>query len=298
MARQKKPEDPPAGSPAWMATFSDLMNLLLCFFVLLFSMSSVDAEKYQQIVNSFQNTFSIFTNGGSSVGDGVMVSNGVSQLNELSTFFNSMGKVQEGQTDNKQAEDATNTASENKTNDSPNNQSGQAEEKDAEEAKATLEEAQLEASERLYEKIEEALEEENLSREIDIDFTTQYVSLTMNGALLFDSGSATIKEESIPILDKVGRILERYAESTIDIEGHTDNVPINSGRFASNNALSDARSVSVFEYLLQTANLNPAEMKHSGRGEYVPIADNSTPEGRAKNRRVEIRIYNELADAS
>ena len=291
MAKQKKPEDPPAGSPAWMATFSDLMNLLLCFFVLLFSMSSVDAEKYQQIVNSFQNTFSIFTSGGSSVGDGVMVNNGVSQLNELSTYFNNMGKSNEGETDNLQLEDATQSARVNQTDSSP-------EEIETDEAKKALEEAQLEASEELYEKIEEALNEENLAREIDIDFTTQFVSLTMNGALLFDSGSATIKEASIPILDKVGKILERYAESTIDIEGHTDNVPINSGRFESNNQLSDARALSVFEYFVATSNLDPATMKHSGRGEYVPIADNSTPEGRAKNRRVEIRIYNELSDAS
>jgi chemotaxis protein MotB len=120
----------------------------------------------------------------------------------------------------------------------------------------------------------------------------------MNGALLFDSGSATIKEESVPILNKVGRILQRYAESTIDIEGHTDNIPINSGKFESNNQLSDARALSVFEYLVDSSSLDPAGMKHSGRGEYVPIADNSTPEGRAKNRRVEIRIYNELSDAA
>ena len=59
---KKKEEAPPPGSPAWMATFSDLMNLLLCFFVLLFSMSSVDAAKYQEVVNSFAETFSIFEN--------------------------------------------------------------------------------------------------------------------------------------------------------------------------------------------------------------------------------------------
>ena len=63
MARQKKQEDAAPGSPAWMATFSDLMNLLLCFFVLLFSMSTVDAQKFQAMAESFSQTFSIFDGG-------------------------------------------------------------------------------------------------------------------------------------------------------------------------------------------------------------------------------------------
>ena len=79
MAR-KKTEEAPAGAPAWMATFSDLMNLLLCFFVLLFSMSTVDAEKFEMVIASLQSSFSILPSGGASIGDGEMVSSGVSQL--------------------------------------------------------------------------------------------------------------------------------------------------------------------------------------------------------------------------
>ena len=96
-------------------------------------------------------------------------------------------------------------------------------------------------------------------------------------------------------MSKLGLILERYAESVIEIEGHTDNVPINSARYANNNELSSARALSVFDYFAGETNLNPAMIKHSGRGEYVPIADNSTPEGRAKNRRVEIKIYHTMS---
>lgn len=118
------------------------------------------------------------------------------------------------------------------------------------------------------------------------------MELTLKGSLLFDSGSAVLKEDVYPVLDQVGVILERYAEGTIEIEGHTDNVPMSSARYANNNELSDARALSVFDYLVAHTALNPANIKHSGRGEYVPVADNSTEEGRAKNRRVEIRIYN------
>ena len=94
---------------------------------------------------------------------------------------------------------------------------------------------------------------------------------------------------------RVALILERYAESEIEIEGHTDNVPIHTSRFASNNELSSSRALAMFDYLVEHTALEPAQIKHSGRGEYMPVADNSTPEGRAKNRRIEIKIYNELS---
>ena len=90
--REKPPEE---GSPAWMATFSDLMNLLLCFFVLLFSMSSVDESKYEELVVSLSNSFSIFDGGGSAIGEGKLISSGVSPLNELDDYYNDMGKASE-----------------------------------------------------------------------------------------------------------------------------------------------------------------------------------------------------------
>ena len=69
-------------------------------------------------------------------------------------------------------------------------------------------------------------------------------------------------------------------------------MPIKSARFADNEELSSARALSVFHYLLDHSTLDPTMLKHAGMGERLPIADNSTEEGRAKNRRVEIRIYN------
>ena len=99
MAKKHKQEEAPAGSPAWMATFSDLMNLLLCFFVLLFSMSSTDAAKYDDLSKSLSEAFSIFNGGGSSIGDGQMISAGATQLNELDEYFNDMGKASQSDTE-------------------------------------------------------------------------------------------------------------------------------------------------------------------------------------------------------
>lgn len=263
MARKKKQEEAAPGSPAWMATFSDLMNLLLCFFVLLFSMSTVDVQKLQQVAASFSEDFSIFSGGASAIGDGILISNGVSQLNQLDDYINSTGKAADSETNNNELEE--------------------------------FEEKQLAESEQLAEQIEEAVDESRFANEIDVDFTSQYVSLTLNGALLFDSGSAELKEEAKPLLDKIGQLLMRYAQSTIEIEGHTDNVPIHNAKYADNNELSSFRALSVFNYFMDTTFLDPAKIKHSGRGEYVPVADNSTPEGRAQNRRVEIKIYHSLS---
>ena len=96
MAKKKKEDVPAPGSPAWMATFSDLMNLLLCFFVLLFSMSSVDQGKAEALIQSLAQTFSIFEGGGSSFGEGNMISNGADQLTELDEYFNTMGQTDDG----------------------------------------------------------------------------------------------------------------------------------------------------------------------------------------------------------
>ena len=264
---KRKPDEPPKGAPAWQSTFADLMNLLLCFFVMLFAMSDVNSAKFDAVVASFNQSFSIFSAGATAIGDGVLVSNGVSQLNELDDYIYSSGKMGEGE-----------LVDENVAN-----------------AQEEVEQAQLEESEKLAEKIEEAVEERNLGKDIDIDFTSQYVQLTLKGAILFDSGSTQLKDDAKPIMDQVGVILESYAPGTIEIEGHTDNVPMSGAKYSNNDELSSGREQSVFNYLLSVTNLDPAKIKHSGRGEYVPIADNSTAEGRAKNRRVEIKIYNSLS---
>ena len=87
---KRRPEDPPKGAPAWQSTFSDLMNLLLCFFVLLFSMSTVDAEKFQLVIASLTSSVSVLPGGSTSIGDGRLVGAGVSQLEFLDKYYNDL----------------------------------------------------------------------------------------------------------------------------------------------------------------------------------------------------------------
>lgn len=261
MARRK--EDPPKGSPAWMNTFADLMNLLLCFFVMLFSMSSVNEEKFEKVIASFQSTFSILPGGGASIGEGELISSGISQLENFDSYYNQqLSSQSDGQTE---------------------------EEKDITEA---YEQQELEESEDMAQQLENALSQYGIQDDVEVDFNAEYVTLNMNGALLFDSASAELRDEAYPLVNKLGKILVTYDNNIIEVEGHTDNVPIHSSKYEYNNVLSMYRALAVANYLRDTTTLDPAYIKSSGRGEYVPIADNATPEGRARNRRVEIKIYN------
>lgn len=263
MAREKKQIEGPRPPAAWQTTFSDLMNLLLCFFVLLFSMSSVDVEKFAELAASFNSSFSIFPAGATAIGDGILISNGVSQLNELSEYYSTMGKNSEG------------------------------EHEDLESLKAELEREELEKSEAMAEEIEEALLDYDIDG-IDVDFTSQYVQLQMNGALLFDSGRAVLKDEAKQLLDKIGEVLLTYPDGLIEVVGHTDNVPISTSQFRDNMDLSYYRARAVMDFLLENKEIPREQIQTSGRGEDAPIASNETPEGRALNRRVEIRIHREI----
>lgn len=293
---KRKPEEVKKGLDEWMGTFSDMMTLLMCFFVMLFAMSNVDEAKFDEVSQSFQQNFSIFKGGAKAIGDGVLVSNGVSQLNMLGEYVNSTGKVAES--DTQETEFKENATGENDSElQELAEQLGASQEeiKELQESITNLEAEKMKLSEELAEKIEESLSENFLSDQVDVSFDTNCVILTLNGAFLFDSGKAELKTEAKPILNKVGKILKRYADNTIEIEGHTDSVPLNGGRYENNDVLSSYRALAVFNYLKDNASVDPSIMKHSGRGEYMPIADNSTPEGRAKNRRVEIKIYNALS---
>lgn len=264
---KKKQEDPPKGSPAWMSTFSDLMNLLLCFFVLLFSMSTVDTDKLQAVVASLQNAISILPTGGTSIGEGEMISAGVRQLEFLDSYYNEMANSKaedtDDQTDGKQS------------------------------AQEQYEQQELAESEKMADEIQKEIDNSQLSGKVDVDFNAEYVKLNLNGSILFASGKADLVKQAVPIVNKLGKILEKYNKNVIEVEGHTDNVPIrHSAKYENNEVLSVYRALAVTDQLRKNKNLNPKYIKFAGRGDYIPVADNSTAEGRAQNRRVEIKIYN------
>lgn len=264
---KKRQEEPKKGAPAWQSTFSDLMNLLLCFFVLLFSMSTVDAEKFEMVIASLQSSMSILPAGGSAIGDGDMVSAGVNQLEFLDSYYNDLANSQ--------------TMNENDVD---------GEEQSVSDA---YKEQELAESEQMAEEVQDAVNQYGLQDLVEVDFNAEYVQISLSGAILFESGSAEFASDATPVLDKISKILDNYDKNVIEVEGHTDNVPITSpGKYEDNDVLSMYRALNVANYIRDVSSLNPAHIKSSGRGQYMPVADNSTAEGRALNRRVEIKIYN------
>lgn len=270
MAKKRQEDAPP--SLLWKDTFSDLMNLLLCFFVLLFSMSSVDADKFQELAASLSSAFSVLPSGGSALkADGILVGSGASQLNELSDYYNNMGLNNEGQIEQ---DKESNTI---------------------EEAYDKIQQEGLQQSEQMADVIESILEKENIgSSQVEITATSQYVMLSLSSGILFDSGKAELKAEAIPVVDKVAEAVKIYDDNVISIEGHTDNVPQNTKQYPDNMVLSMYRAYSVYTYFVDEKGFNENSISSTGRGEAVPVASNATVEGRAQNRRVEIKIYNML----
>ena len=114
------------------------------------------------------------------------------------------------------------------------------------------------------------------------------VYVAMSDKLLFQSGSARLDKRGEEALGKLAEVLNKQTDIDVFIEGHTDNKPINTVQFKDNWDLSVIRAASVVRILIKTYNVNPLQIQPSGRGEYMPVDDNETAEGRSKNRRTEI----------
>lgn len=293
MARKKKEEAPGPGAPAWMATFSDLMNLLLCFFVLLFAMSSVDTAKFNELAQSFASTFSIFKAGGAFFGEGNLVANGATQLNNLDEHKATMGEQADSTVDKNQIfENMGDTDElleyyENKVAELQ----GQIE--TLEQAEQNKQELKEEVASAVYDEVYELAERYNLGDyvEFGMDKAYNYVKIDVKGSVLFKSNSAEIREDAKPVLLKIGDILKEYDQYGIEIIGHTDNLPVISGQYEDNDYLSAARAIETAQYLIEMKNLDASKLSFSGKGEREPVATNATEEGRYKNRRIEFRIF-------
>jgi len=152
---------------------------------------------------------------------------------------------------------------------------------------------QQEAAEALRRKIAEALKGFS-SSELTVKMKNGKVYISMQESLLFPSGSAVVNPKGKDALSKVAGVLNTSSDININIEGHTDSIPIHTAKFADNWELSTARATSIAHVLIDEYHVTPAKLVASGRSEYDPIAPNSTPEGRGQNRRTEIILEPKL----
>ncbi|TMG91723.1 MAG: chemotaxis protein MotB [Betaproteobacteria bacterium] len=143
-----------------------------------------------------------------------------------------------------------------------------------------------------YDALVKNLTEEVKKGQLQVRQYKDMLTVDVAEQLFFDSGRASLKDTGKDVLKKVGEALKGYEDKVIRVVGHTDNVPISKAAqkvFPSNWELSVARATNVVHYL-QEVGIPPERMIASGRAEYQPVAENDTPEGRKKNRRIEITL--------
>lgn len=255
--RDRKPKQSNGGR--WLHTYSDMVTLILVFFVLLFSMSSVDINKFQSVTTSFQNRAILdFLN--SIVPSEDISSDGITE----GVGEGDGDDISEPETDPEEALD------------------GLIDHLEEWEKKA-------DALARLMASVEEFLEEEDLGGVITANRTEEGVHLVLHDSILFESGEAEILDSGIPFLDEVGRLLKGI-NNQVRVEGHTDSRPISTYRFPSNWELSGARAGVVVRYFIEEHGLDEERFLIAGYADTRPVAENTTPENMSKNRRVEIVI--------
>lgn len=256
MRRRKIPNQEKKGADEWIVTYGDLVTLLLTFFVMLFSFSTIDAQKWKSLVTSL-------AGGGNGILEGGRVIVGSTDTGEDPSIDDFLGLVPSGSEDYIELDN----------------------EKD-EDSSETDEFIQL------YRAMEGFLEEKGILGEVKISDTYTEILLRFKDTVLFDTGEAKIKDNAKEILDGISEILKEFDDqiSRVRVDGHADSRPINTKLYPTNWELSASRSVNVVRYLAEERGLKPSKLSQASYGEFYPIEDNSTAAGMARNRRVEIFI--------
>ena len=151
---------------------------------------------------------------------------------------------------------------------------------------------ELKKLENLKAELDSKLQSEGVSDSVSSSIDMRGLVIRLNNAIFFDSGSADIKSEHEDSLIEVANMINSL-DNYIRIEGHTDNIPINSDVYPSNWELSTARASSVVKLFTNKGNFSPNKLVAVGYGEFKPVEDNSTTDGRAKNRRIDIIVLSE-----
>jgi chemotaxis protein MotB len=250
---------------SWLIPYADLLTLLLALFIVLYSSSSVDAMKFEEMSRAFNIAFS--------GGNGVLAS------------YNSI--EDQGMVSDKKVTEAGKSSSSN-SQDSQN----------LDKAMQELMRKEQEDLEKLKRQVDKYINDNGLSTQLETKLNQSRLMITISDRALFPSGSAAVKPDARKLGTFIGGMLQKYPNYEIMVSGHTDNQPINNADFSSNWDLSTMRAVRFMDVLLLNPNLDPKRFSAVGYGEYKPVAGNDTEAGRAKNRRVEVSIIRNYAEPS
>ena len=266
---------PDAGLPAWVMTFADLMSLLLAFFVLLFSFSTMDVAIYKELAGSLKDAFGVQRE--------IKAQETPRGINIFAREF-SPGRPQPTPIN----EVRQMTTDESKLHPVFTDPSKQGQEN----ANTVLSKEEIERKKRIEEdskRLQEALNKEIKEGTVDLETTEKGIIIRVREKGSFPSGSADVIKPFENIVDKISEVFRSF-DGVIIVSGHTDNIPIRTKRYRSNWELSSSRAVSVIEELVKTSALREKKFKIAAYAATHPIDSNDTSIGRAKNRRVEIMM--------
>jgi chemotaxis protein MotB len=260
MSRRKK-HAAHANHERWLVSYADFITLLFAFFVVMFASSQVDQRKAGKVSRAIQEAFQ-----------------------QLGIFETSNTRMPLSTTDPMPLSKVQ--MIENVTH----NQNFQRLMNDSQGKPGTP--VRRMTLPDLRRELERVLGEEIRRNEVSIRVTRDGLVVSLREIGFFDSGSAALRSDSLPAVDRIGKALAQLVNS-LRVEGHTDNVPIRTARFASNWELSTSRATEIARLLMTRYGIPPERFAVAGYAEYRPAASNDTAEGRAANRRVDIVILPE-----
>lgn len=257
MSEEAECEECEEGQPEWLATFADLMSLLMCFFVLLLSFSEMDLQKYKQVAGSMKMAF------------------GVQRVVEADTIPRGTSVIKQEFSPGKPDPNVMKIVNQRTDNDNR--------------PELNIDLPIPEDVMKLQELLRETLGEEIDSEVLEVLVHEDGVMIRVRESDAFPSGSARLQTGFIPVLDKLQDLLND-TDGRIIVGGHTDNVPISTLAYPSNWVLSAARSASVVDYLAEISFADPSRIEIRAYADTRPVAPNDSAENRSKNRRIEINL--------
>jgi chemotaxis protein MotB len=263
MSRKREHEAEKENGERWLLTYADLITLLMIFFVVLYSMSKVDAQRFAAVAESLNKAL-----GG-----------GTPAKIELSTSPVGPSLFQTGTPSSKTTAPGNGTDPNNTAYTKPDASAN------ASQGNGDTEKMSIDA---IKAKLDKFAADNGIQTTLVTTTEERGLVVSIQETLLFESGSADITARARDILDKISTVLA-VAPNQIKVEGHTDNLPINTAKFPSNWELSVIRSTNVV-HILQHDGISPNRLSAAGYGEFRPISSNATDAGRGKNRRIDLII--------
>ena len=292
MAKDCPPCD--EGLPPWMGTFADLMSLLMCFFVLLLSFATIDAVRFKKMAESMKDAFGVQREVPANeivMGVSVIKQEWSPTVAEQAVITEIRQETSEVQQQHLKMHDGESDAE-------------QQQQQLSEQAKQELErQAAIEAAKEAIQRdlaeqladLQEALEVEVEQGLVTLEREENKIVIRIQEKGSFASGSARLDPGFHEVMDRISAVLAEKP-GKITVTGHTDNIPINTGRFRSNWELSSARAVTVLHSMLRNRDIAEDRIVVQGLADTKPLVDNDSPQNRAKNRRVEMTLSRGIED--